>query len=147
MLQDLRFLSPEQCALHHGHAFPEAPWSAQTFQELFCLQTVFGECLFLDSEFQGLYCLQATEDTCDILTFFVAKPFQSQGIGEILLKQMIAKTRALQIKKIFLEVSEANLPAQKLYQKAGFLLIGVRKKYYRQKDSREQDALTFCLFI
>lgn len=145
--KDLRLLSPEDCSFHHSNAFPEGPWSAHTFENLFSLKTVFGECLFLDSEFQGLYCFQAESETCDVLTFFISKPMQNKGMGSVLLKQMVAKARSLGIFKIFLEVNESNIPAQKLYQKEGFLPIGIRKNYYSQKGNISKNALTFCLLI
>ena len=38
-------------------------------------------------------------------------------------------------KKIFLEVSADNIPAQKLYKKNGYVKIGVRPKYYDGVDA------------
>ena len=39
------------------------------------------------------------------------------------------------VKKIFLEVSATNIPAQKLYVNLGFKTVGLRPKYYDGADA------------
>jgi ribosomal-protein-alanine N-acetyltransferase len=43
---------------------------------------------------------------------------------------MVARAEILQCTCVFLEVRASNLAAYKLYEKAGFTEIGVRKGYY-----------------
>lgn len=66
----------------------------------------------------------------DVNSVFVFPEYRGLGIGLKLLsyaeKEMISKN----VEKIFLEVRESNLPAIKLYKKASFKNISVRKKYY-----------------
>ena len=38
------------------------------------------------------------------------------------------------VSRIFLEVAENNIPARRLYEKAGFSEIGRRKNYYKTKS-------------
>jgi len=38
------------------------------------------------------------------------------------------------ITSITLEVNSNNIPAQKLYEKFGFNVVGIRKKYYNNID-------------
>ena len=42
-----------------------------------------------------------------------------------------------------LEVNATNIPAQKLYEKFGFKVVGLRKKYYNNKD----DAIIMTLSL
>ena len=46
---------------------------------------------------------------------------------------------ARELKKLFLEVRESNLPAISLYEKYGFIKISQRKKYY--KDGENADVM------
>ena len=42
---------------------------------------------------------------------------------------------------IYLEVAESKIPARRLYEKFGFLVIGRRKNYYRSSSSAFETAL------
>lgn len=50
----------------------------------------------------------------------VIKAYQRKGIGEMLLKELLAILRKKQISRFVLEVLENNTPAIKLYEKNGF---------------------------
>jgi ribosomal-protein-alanine N-acetyltransferase len=54
------------------------------------------------------------------------------------LRWLIQKGRKKGITQITLEVRASNLPARRLYQKAGFHEVGMRKRYYH---SPMEDAL------
>ena len=41
----------------------------------------------------------------------------------------------LNLKELTLEVNEHNLNAIKLYEKFGFIKVGLRKKYYNRTDN------------
>ena len=69
-------------------------------------------------------------DEAELMNIVVKKDFRNCGIGAILLKNIIKKARELEIKKIYLEVNDTNLPAINLYKKFNFKQIGIRKKYY-----------------
>lgn len=65
------------------------------------------------------------------------------GIGEILLKELIAMAKETGLEILSLEVNSKNLGAIHLYKKLGFETIRVRKKYYHGID----DALIMNLKI
>lgn len=69
-------------------------------------------------------------DSMDINSVFVFPSFRRKGIAEKLLSAVINTAKEKRLDKIFLEVRETNAPAIKLYQKAGFNSVGIRKKYY-----------------
>lgn len=74
-------------------------------------------------------------DTCDqmeITNIVVRKDYRNQGIGNLLLKELINLSKDKNV--IYLEVNSKNINAIKLYEKNGFKKCGLRKKYYNNTD-------------
>jgi len=65
-----------------------------------------------------------------------------QGLGSRLLQEVIAEAARLGADRATLEVRRSNVPAQKLYERAGFVQAGVRRNYYTQPV---EDALVLVL--
>lgn len=63
------------------------------------------------------------------------KNMRNIGIASQLLTEVIKYCKNLNLKSIYLEVNENNLPAIHLYEKYGFKRIGLRKKYYNNTDN------------
>ncbi|MEL7234422.1 MAG: ribosomal protein S18-alanine N-acetyltransferase [Chloroflexota bacterium] len=61
--------------------------------------------------------------------------YRGQGWGELTLLAMMRRARALKATYATLEVRVSNTRAQKLYDKYGFSVVGVKKRYYT--DDRE----------
>lgn len=68
------------------------------------------------------------------MNIVVKKDERNKGIGSSLLKEIIHIAKKLKAKTITLEVNENNEPAIKLYKKYGFEQVGLRKKYYNNKE-------------
>ena len=83
-----------------------------------------------DGEILGFIGILAVPDEADITKVAVAKDAQGQGIGSMLMKELISRAPKLGVAKIFLEVRESNEAALALYKKFGFEQIGIRKNYY-----------------
>ena len=73
----------------------------------------------------------------EISNVAVAEAFRGGGIGEALMAAMQEQAVKLGIEQIFLEVRCSNAPAIRLYEKAGFEEIGVRRNFY---DLPREDA-------
>lgn len=74
-------------------------------------------------------------DDVHITNIVTAKKFRRQNIGSILLLNLIEMAESENgISSITLEVNSNNIPAQKLYKKFGFKVVGLRKKYYKNTD-------------
>jgi [ribosomal protein S18]-alanine N-acetyltransferase len=69
-----------------------------------------------------------------------AQPEHRGGVGRALLHAVIDAARALDVRKMFLEVRASNAAARALYAQAGFREIGVRRDYYPAHGGRE-DAI------
>lgn len=78
-----------------------------------------------------------------IVTIATHPEYRRQGLGRMLLDAMIARARAAGAHEVTLEVRAGNAAAQAMYEKMGFVVVGVRKRYYRDNG---EDALLMTLF-
>ena len=69
---------------------------------------------------------------------------QRQGIGDMLIEELILRARAKKLSFVTLEVRETNLAAQRLYKKHGFTEVGRRRNYYERPT---EDALLMTRFL
>ena len=81
-------------------------------------------------------------DEVHIATIATHPAFRRLGIGRRLLAQILHEGIKAGAIKAFLEVRRGNLAAQKLYESFGFVVTGVRPRYYL--DTHE-DALLMTL--
>lgn len=59
------------------------------------------------------------------------------------MQKLISLTKEFNYSELTLEVNSNNTSAKKLYLKFGFKELGIRKKYYNNKD----DALIMTLYL
>ena len=82
----------------------------------------------------GFAALKVILDEADIMNIVVKKDFRHNGIGSVLLENLINYSKDLNLKTITLEVNENNLSAIRLYDKFSFDKLGIRKNYYDGKS-------------
>lgn len=87
-----------------------------------------------DGEIIGFTGIKVLVDNADIMNIVVKKSWRNQGVGNLLLNNLISICKDLNLLSLSLEVNEDNLPAIHLYEKFGFKQIGVRKNYYCNND-------------
>lgn len=87
-----------------------------------------------DGEIIGFAGIKIILDNADIMNIVVKKSWRKQGVGNLLLSNLISICKISNLSSLSLEVNEDNLPAIHLYEKFGFKQIGVRKNYYQDKD-------------
>ena len=74
----------------------------------------------------------------------VSPEMRRQGIGNMLIEELILRARAKKLSFVTLEVRETNLAAQRLYKKHGFTEVGRRRKYYERPT---EDAILMTRFL
>lgn len=79
-----------------------------------------------------------------MLNLSIAATWQQRGWGGMLLQHFIGLAREHHAQRMFLEVRRSNPGAVRLYQRAGFSQIGIRKDYYPAMNGRE-DAVVMEL--
>ena len=80
----------------------------------------------------GLWNICGEADITDIATH---PDFRRVGIGEGILNELISYCKENNCTKINLEVRKSNIPAQRLYEKLGFICDGERKNYYENRET------------
>ena len=80
----------------------------------------------------------------DIQTIAVADPARGHGLGRTIMQALINEARKRGARLIFLEVRADNPDAQRLYDRLGFLPVGLRRGYYQPDNV---DAIVMRLNI
>ena len=81
-------------------------------------------------------------DEAELLLLAVRPAARRRGIGRALLHSIVAECDLRRVAKLHLEVRAEN-EAIALYTAAGFAKIGERRDYYRGKNGKLFDALTY----
>ena len=81
---------------------------------------------------------QTVLDETDMMNLAVADGYRRQGIGEMLVAELVSRLKDRGSRCLTLEVRASNAPARSLYEKLGFAEIGRRPGYYRNP---REDAL------
>ena len=74
-------------------------------------------------------------ESADLEDIYVLPEKRRTGVGFALISFSFSRLSERGIKKIFLEVRESNAPARALYEKAGFKVLSVRKRYYGEENA------------
>lgn len=116
--------------------FPGDAWSRDgMLAELASPHTVYLA-VTSDDELVGYAGLNAPSggDQADIQTIAVDATHRRLGIGTLLVEQLLAVARERGAREVFLEVRADNPGARALYERHGFVEIGVRPRYYQPDD-------------
>ena len=81
---------------------------------------------------------QTVLEMTDMMNIAVHPGFRRKGIAQMLVEQLVTELKARQSLSLMLEVRASNFGAQALYDKLGFVQVGLRKNYYRNP---KEDAL------
>jgi RimJ/RimL family protein N-acetyltransferase len=83
---------------------------------------------------------------CGRLGMGVRQDFRGQGIGTQLLARAMQESREKGLERIELEVFRSNESAIRFYERAGFVVEGVKKKG-RKLDGEYDDLVQMAVFI
>jgi ribosomal-protein-alanine N-acetyltransferase len=116
------------------------PWSRGNFSD--SLVSGYSAWVLLDgAKIIGYALMMMVLDEAHLLNLSVAKTFQKQGLGRLLLEHMIAIARKHDAANMFLEVRPSNISAIALYENIGFNEMAVRRGYYPAQNGREDAVL------
>ena len=120
-----------------------SPWSASAFRESIAGTRGIALC-GEDAVVLGFVIYTAVAGACEILELAVTLSARRRGLGRRLLDAAIADALGEGARRCILEVRESNVAARALYARAGFLVDGRRKAYYRTHEGREDALLMSC---
>jgi ribosomal-protein-alanine N-acetyltransferase len=137
-LADLDLLMP-----YEDELFGSEAWSRQSYIDELA-DTELRDYLVAEAAGQlvGSGGVLTIAETAQILTVGVLPFARRRGIGAVMVQALVARARQRRAEEVLLEVRVDNEAAQKLYEKAGFSPLGLRRGYY---DHGRVDALVMRL--
>ncbi len=119
-------------ALHAG-SFQRA-WTDDEFLELLGQRNVIAHRIALGDSVTGFILSRIVAGEAEILSIAVSSSQRGKGLGRQLLDLHLRRLAGLGIGPVFLEVAEDNVPARRLYRRAGFRDVGRREGYYPEHE-------------
>ena len=87
-----------------------------------------------DGSVVGYAGLDVSGDVADVMTVATAPTQQRKGIGHLLLDDLVRRAAGHGCEALLLEVRADNDAARNLYERNGFEVISVRRRYYQPGD-------------
>jgi [ribosomal protein S18]-alanine N-acetyltransferase len=113
----------------HGAAFHRG-WSESDFEQLLLDRNIIAHRATAGRNVVGFIISRLVLDEAEILSTAVAAHRRGKGLARQLLDLHLRRLAGLGARTVFLEVEEGNVPARRLYQRAGFRQVGRREGYY-----------------
>lgn len=133
-----KIIDASELANIHQACFEKA-WSSNDVASYLARANCYG----LAYENIGFIIFEIIGDECEVKTIAILEQHRKKKLATNLCKEVIDISHDFGVKKIFLEVSENNEAAIKLYKKLGFEEYSRRKDYYR----KDEDAILMNLRI
>jgi [ribosomal protein S18]-alanine N-acetyltransferase len=128
----------------------EFPWSRNNFVDSLTAgywAFVIRHPVLLNSCLTGYYLAMVILDEVHLLNMTVDVPYQGQGLGHFMLKDLIGRSTQWGAKSLWLEVRQSNRRAQHIYQDVGFSKIATRPHYYPSAHMQREDAVLMKMEI
>ncbi|UCG75807.1 MAG: ribosomal protein S18-alanine N-acetyltransferase [Gemmatimonadota bacterium] len=106
------------------------PWSAATFRALLQRRNTLLRVAEDRRGVAGYAVLWLAAEEAELGNLAVRPGRRQRGIGRLLLQHVLEEAAARGARAIFLEVRESNSVALRLYEGAGFRVVGTRPDYY-----------------
>ena len=113
----------------HGVSFHRG-WSDGEFERLLFDRNVVAHRAMAGSSLIGFIVSRLVLDEAEILSIAVTSTRRGRGLARHLLDINLRRLVGMGARSVFLEVDEGNVPALRLYRRAGFREVGRREAYY-----------------
>ena len=124
----------------HGASFHRG-WNEGEFEGMLAERNTLVHRLRLGRNIIGFAASRLASDEAEILSIAVASSHRGLGLSHNLLLTHLGHLAGRGVHTVFLEVEENNQPALRLYQRAGFGIVGRRERYYREANGEQLNAL------
>ena len=124
----------------HGASFHRG-WGESEFESMLSERNTLVHRLRMGRKTVGFSVSRMGGDEAEILSIAVAQSHRGRGLSSGLLLTHLGHLAGRGIRTVFLEVEENNQPARRLYERAGFSVVGRRERYYSQTGGEALDAL------
>lgn len=127
-IEDLPALLRLDTLCYGGH------WAEQGYRDELTRSNSVVLGIFDHNSLIGFGILWCVAEEGHIISLAVDLEYRRQGIGQSLVETLLKAALDRQCAWATLEVRESNLPARRLYEKLGFILLGERKHYYHDTN-------------
>jgi [ribosomal protein S18]-alanine N-acetyltransferase len=124
----------------HGASFHRG-WGEGEFESMIAERNTLVHRLRLGRKTIGFAVSRIGADEAEILSIAIDAGHRGRGLSRNLLLTHLGHLAGRGVRTIFLEVEENNAPARRLYERAGFAVVGRRERYYRQASGEQLNAL------
>ena len=107
------------------------PWSEKSVASELENKLAYWLVAVEDDRVAGYVGSQTVCGETDMMNIAVHPDFRRRGIAESLVNALVEDLKKQESHCLTLEVRASNEAAQKLYEKLGFMQVGLRKNYYR----------------
>ena len=126
----MRWWHIEQVAALEQQLFPVDAWTSEQFWAEMAQPTRYYFLAVREQEVLGYAGLFALAPDADVQTIAVSPTAQGEGIGRLLLEELIDQAIDRGCTQLVLEVRSDNEPAISMYTRRGFERINIRRDYY-----------------
>lgn len=135
-LRELEWTDLETVAGLEQTLFGDDAWSVETWWAELAgrPRRDYVVALAPDGSVAGYGGLDLAGDVADIMTIATAPAYQGRGIGRLLLAELVGRAGRSGAEALMLEVRSDNTAARALYDRNGFDVISVRRRYYQPGD-------------
>jgi ribosomal-protein-alanine N-acetyltransferase len=124
----------------HGVSFHRG-WSDGEIDVLLRDRNVAAHRAVIGRRLVGFILSRLAAGEAEILSVAVAASQRGRGLARSLLNLHLRRLAGLGVQAVFLEVGEDNVPALRLYRRAGFHEVGRRQGYYQDPAGIRTTAL------
>ena len=124
----------------HGASFHRG-WGEGEFEAMLRERNTLVHRLRLGRKVIGFAVSRMAADEAEILSIAVDSGHRGRGLSRDLLLTHLGHLAGRGVRSVFLEVEENNQPARRLYQRAGFAVVGRRERYYQEANGEQLNAL------
>jgi [ribosomal protein S18]-alanine N-acetyltransferase len=124
----------------HGASFHRG-WGEGEFESMLTERNTLVHRLRSGRKVIGFAVSRMAADEAEILSIAVAPGHRGRGLSRNLLMTHLGHLAGRGVRTIFLEVEENNQAARRLYDGAGFAVIGRRERYYREPNGEQLNAV------
>ncbi len=102
--------------------------------------------LIENNQIIGFAICQTVLDEATLFNIAILPSHQGNGLGKLLLNELIARLKEKGVQTLWLEVRESN-PARFLYEKIGFNEVDIRKNYYPKPSGGRENAVVMACYL
>ncbi len=115
-----------------------SPWSKELFEEELKRTQANYFVIEEDGILAGYIGYWEAPEEAHIITLAISPSFRNRGLGKRMMDHFLAYAAQKGARLATLEVRDSNGAGRRLYEKCGFRMVAIRKKYY---SDNQEDAV------